>query len=50
MRDKFKGHSLTNNKQPIRILIEGQPGFRKTTLPFKLAYDWATKKKYIKTL
>uniref|UniRef100_T1J9V0 NACHT domain-containing protein n=1 Tax=Strigamia maritima TaxID=126957 RepID=T1J9V0_STRMM len=34
-------------KKPLRILIEGQPGFGKTTLATKLTYDWAVDKKYI---
>uniref|UniRef100_T1IL94 NACHT domain-containing protein n=1 Tax=Strigamia maritima TaxID=126957 RepID=T1IL94_STRMM len=40
-------NSLTNSRRPIRILIEGQPGFGKTTLALKLASDWALNKTYI---
>uniref|UniRef100_T1IHR1 NACHT domain-containing protein n=1 Tax=Strigamia maritima TaxID=126957 RepID=T1IHR1_STRMM len=36
-----------NNIQPLRILVEGQPGFGKTTLATKLVHDWAMGKKYI---
>uniref|UniRef100_T1IJG3 NACHT domain-containing protein n=1 Tax=Strigamia maritima TaxID=126957 RepID=T1IJG3_STRMM len=33
-----------DNERPVRILIEGQPGFGKTTLAIKLAHDWANGK------
>uniref|UniRef100_T1IZ32 NACHT domain-containing protein n=1 Tax=Strigamia maritima TaxID=126957 RepID=T1IZ32_STRMM len=33
-----------DNKRPVRILIEGQPGFGKTTLAIKLTHDWASNK------
>uniref|UniRef100_T1J987 NACHT domain-containing protein n=1 Tax=Strigamia maritima TaxID=126957 RepID=T1J987_STRMM len=36
-----------NGKQPTRILFEGQPGFGKTALATKLAYDWANNEEYI---
>ncbi|XP_071838652.1 NLR family CARD domain-containing protein 4-like isoform X2 [Apostichopus japonicus] len=37
--DIFTNSSL---KQEMRIVIEGEPGFGKTTLAFQLAYSWAT--------
>ncbi|PIK58462.1 hypothetical protein BSL78_04595 [Apostichopus japonicus] len=37
--DIFTNSSL---KQEKRIVIEGEPGFGKTTLAFQLAYSWAT--------
>uniref|UniRef100_T1JAQ9 NACHT domain-containing protein n=1 Tax=Strigamia maritima TaxID=126957 RepID=T1JAQ9_STRMM len=36
------------NKKPRRILIEGQPGYGKTTLATKIVNDWANSRKYIK--
>ena len=32
---------LGSDENPRVILIEGSPGMGKTTLSFKLAYDWA---------
>uniref|UniRef100_T1J5E8 NACHT domain-containing protein n=1 Tax=Strigamia maritima TaxID=126957 RepID=T1J5E8_STRMM len=37
-----------DNKKPQRILIEGQPGYGKTTLATKIVNDWANSRKYIK--
>uniref|UniRef100_T1J2F5 NACHT domain-containing protein n=1 Tax=Strigamia maritima TaxID=126957 RepID=T1J2F5_STRMM len=45
IEDIFKSE---NDMKPIKILIEGQPGFGKTTLAAKLAYDWAMNQPYIK--
>ncbi len=33
--------------RPCRVLIEGNPGYGKTTLTLKMASDWAAKKIYI---
>ena len=42
MNDIFKPHEECPH--PTTVLIEGKPGIGKTTLCYKLAYDWATKK------
>uniref|UniRef100_T1IVX3 NACHT domain-containing protein n=1 Tax=Strigamia maritima TaxID=126957 RepID=T1IVX3_STRMM len=44
MQDIFK---RIKSGVPLRILIEGQPGFGKTTMATKLAYDWARNEKYM---
>ena len=41
------GTSMDNGKRVFRILIEGKPGYGKTTLALKIASDWANKKDYI---
>ena len=39
--------STSQPRRPCRVLIEGNPGYGKTTLTLKMALDWAAKKLYM---
>ncbi|XP_041465127.1 NLR family CARD domain-containing protein 4-like isoform X1 [Lytechinus variegatus] len=39
--DGIFSSSNSNDRQPMRLLLEGEAGMGKTTLVAKLAYDWA---------
>ena len=41
LSDIFDKHEYTMREHPRTILIEGSPGMGKTTLSFKIAYEWA---------
>ena len=38
---------MADGGRPYRVLIEGNPGYGKTTLTLKMASDWAARKEYI---
>lgn len=40
-------YPLLDRGRPYRVLIEGNPGYGKTTLTLKMASDWAARKEYI---
>lgn len=47
VQEKQSEFPLSNGARPCRVLIEGNPGYGKTTLTLKMASDWAAKKEYI---
>lgn len=47
LEDIFSPSKFTRGKIPLRILIEGDPGFGKTETCEKLTYDWAKDSEYM---
>lgn len=41
------GSDADGSERVLRILIEGKPGYGKTTLALKIASDWAAKMDYM---
>ena len=38
---KVSFNESTVEERPRRVLVEGRPGYAKSNICFKLAYDWA---------